>query len=123
MGWVNDEAPSCEGYVVGMVPIELPNERSGACSVLPRFQSEEAWPLRELDRRDEHAVLNVGLVRVACTCGWRSRVLRARAEFHPSVTWLPDRQEDAAAEIWQEHIKHNVSASALFERARRAAVR
>lgn len=118
MGWVSDreEFPSCEGYVVGIVDAGFPREREGPCSALPRWQSPELWPFREIDARDgQGQIANVNLVRVACTCGWRSRVLRVhKGEYWPSYTEISPEQEDRARVLWKEHLRTQVRDSALL---------
>jgi hypothetical protein len=123
MGWQSDEAPGCEGYLVAMVNDDLPYERQGPCSVLPREQSAEDSPLRELGRKDsplvpsggtESAVRedveNIQLVRVACTCGWRSRVFKIGGQqdgygWWPNVVACDERIRDNAGEVWSEHAR------------------
>jgi hypothetical protein len=123
MGWFIDGKGLHEGYLVAMVDDDLPFDRAGACSVLPRFQSPEHYPLRELGRKDggelgapmgaRHAasydVHNVQLACVACACGWRSRVFRVAMAIEPS-TWRPygcqfgGHVEHNAREVWRAHV-------------------
>jgi len=111
----------------GHEPIVWPDlaaEMLSRPSIGRRFQYTDAWPLRELgalgtrdhlhdpgtwygegaeSRGDVH---NIELVHVTCTCGWRSPLQRVRgAEWFPSVTTMAPEYEDAAHELWREHIE------------------
>jgi hypothetical protein len=91
MGWFHDEHPGHEGYVVGLIE-EKPDGR---------------W--REIRGGDqEQREFRVERMKVACDCGWRSRVFHAglRAQWSPSHTDLRDEQlEDAARAIWLAHLQ------------------
>lgn len=101
--------------MVGIVDADFPHERDGPCSALPRFQSPEIWPFREVGGRDGEHIVNIKLVQVACSCGWRSRVLRVHAgEFWPVHTVIPPEQEDRARVLWKEHLRTQVKDSALL---------
>jgi hypothetical protein len=87
MGWISEEPPGHEGYIVGLVE-EQPGGR---------------W--REL--RGEDPECRVQRMKVGCDCGWRSRVFHAGlgARWHPSSTELRnDRLEREAQAVWQDHL-------------------
>jgi hypothetical protein len=89
MGWINEKYPGHhEGYVVGLV-----EESAG----------RGRW--RELREGDENC--RVERIKVACDCGWRSRVFHAglRALWSPNTVELRDERLEAAARtIWTVHL-------------------
>lgn len=89
MGWFSEDAPQCEGYVVGL---EVdPDKRAN---------------YRELRYPDERPRI-VHAVQVGCECGWRSPIMTAPIGTHwyPFMIELPDaRHEDKCRQIWREHL-------------------
>jgi hypothetical protein len=91
MGWLHEEHPGHEGYIIGLI------EEAGA---------DGRW--RELRPADLAAASGVERIKVACDCGWRSRVFHAgsRAQWFPNVVELHDeRLEDAARSVWTKHLQ------------------
>lgn len=107
MGWVNQDHPSHEGYVVGLVPVEPPSVR---CRRRPRANPHdcqrqcpsdrlhfpclpregdpltdawETWMRREKWRElgmfdnDSKPIERVHRIQIGCSCGWRSPVFHA----------------------------------------------
>jgi hypothetical protein len=91
MGWLHDEHPGHEGYVVGLVEED---------------KSQGRW--RELREGDKDKGARVERIKVACDCGWRSRVFHAglRADWWPNIVELHDeRLEIAARAVWTAHLE------------------
>jgi hypothetical protein len=87
--WFNDEVGDHEGYVVGLIADP---------------DAAEGW--RELGTWDNKSC-QIETFKVACNCGWRSRVFHAgsRSRWIPNIVELgEDRLEDAARSIWKRHI-------------------
>lgn len=102
MGWIHEEMPGHEGYLVALVEREA---GSGDWRELGRGPEKaadvmraDAAPKRELAAR---------VVQVACECGWRS----PRIDAPYGVTWAPftvdapEPFEEEAADMWREHIR------------------
>lgn len=93
MGWSHDDLPAHEGYIVGLVALEGSSYRT-----------------RELGSRDGDGDQPVERIQVACSCGWRSAIVRAPlgAEFFPSIVTFrkgdEERIEDRALLEWNAHI-------------------
>jgi hypothetical protein len=85
MGWINDDAPHHEGYLVGL--------------------REDDWRYIELGTNDPEQAVKV--VQVGCDCGWRSPRLDAPngTKFWPSIVVAPENFEDFALSLWKEHIE------------------
>jgi hypothetical protein len=93
MGWVNEDAPEHEGYVVGLVEEE---ERVGGYVRL----RELAYP------KDDCQLSRVRFFQSACECGWRSRRFFApvKAEWSPFTLELHDADiEEDARQLWRRH--------------------
>lgn len=92
MGWVNEDAPEHEGYVVGLVEEET-------VGTYVRLR-ELAYP------KDEYRLSQVGYFQSACECGWRSRrfVAPVKAECSPFRLELGDpAMEEEARQLWRGH--------------------
>lgn len=88
MGWLRDDKPGHEGYVVGLV------------------RSDAGW--RELGGTEDGPDRPLTYVQVGCDCGWRSSRLRAPfgTTWMPSIVCLPrEAHEDRAYAIWDEHMR------------------
>lgn len=98
MGW-NLEGSSHEGYLVAL----LEDDRG---AFLGDKRRVEVGPIETVDPRFE---MSVGVCQVACSCGWRSPVIRA----HHQTTWVPcavvtdERFEDECAKLWRHHVEHS----------------
>jgi hypothetical protein len=90
MGWVSEEFPGHhEGYLVGLVAED---------------KAEGRW----CELRDGDKDCRIERIKVACDCGWRSRVFHAglRAEWWPNIVELhDDRLETAALALWKTHVQ------------------
>ena len=87
MGWLRDGAPDHEGYIVGL--------------------AEPGAPWRELGYPEDRAPRAIRLFRVACECGWRSRVYHAPpgAKYTPYSAELYDAHaEHNAMRLWDRHV-------------------
>lgn len=87
MGWFHDDAPGCEGYIVGLV--------------------RESGRYRELRYPHDNKSMRPHAVQGACECGWRSSRFRTplRAEYGPfSVHMNDERAEEEIRELWRAHI-------------------
>lgn len=94
MGWCCEDGTH-EGYLVGLVPDEAHGVFVG--------HIQGRW--RELSGRDE-ITTSVEFVQVACSCGWRSPLLRAPdgTQFMPSSVMAPKAFEDDCAQLWDLHV-------------------
>jgi hypothetical protein len=114
MGWCSDERPACEGFIVAMVPSELPTDRAGDCA-LDLYSSSD--PLRELSYPERGAVERIRVVRVGCACGWRSHHLHvpalAKAEWFPHICAMDTAYEERAKVLWLQHLQDSLDASLL----------
>lgn len=98
MGWVREEHPDHEGYVIGFVCREGCEQDSG-------LYRELMYPADDT-RRD------VELLAAGCDCGWRS------PRWFPSrrkpATWSPwsvaasEDDEERALELWRRHLALDV---------------
>lgn len=98
MGWVSDDGTH-EGYLVGLVDDEENRERGS-------FLGHHPFRLRELGGSEDTTCRQLLCVKAACSCGWRSPLLRAPvgAEFFPSVVHAPQAFEDACCNLWKGHV-------------------
>jgi hypothetical protein len=90
MGWLHDDFPDHEGYLVGVVASGHGYRELGAPS-------------------DREARLGVDALQVGCECGWRSRRYHAPlgTRWFPFMVELPknrEKLEDAARAVWIEHL-------------------
>jgi hypothetical protein len=127
MGWFNDEFPGHEGYIVGLVPVDLEAARAaGALDLggeewrqyLDRHGRPVCW--RELSSKgaagepDKHQTVRV--IQVGCDCGWRSQHFYAPSgtRFAPSIVLLPregaEGLEDHALRVWRRHCEESKAA-------------
>ena len=93
MGWLDEEEPGHEGYLVGLVPLE---------------GSDFRWrELTSFQERDKEPLERVRMVQVGCECGWRSPRIHAPlfTEWFPYVVSAPDWFDEVARMIWKEHIQ------------------
>lgn len=110
MGWVNEDRLAHEGFLVGLVPRDLPRDRQGDVSLVRSRDSlhrELSYP------EDEHAVECIKRVKVGCACGWRSPELHvpsgAWGHYFPFVCSLhgdhAEAIEERALSLWREHLR------------------
>lgn len=129
MGWCCDDGTH-EGFLVGLVfddsgkflgPAGFPNKKSGQLSGRLRELGEpdddnERGPAVKCIKRFEGArprTKHLGtptpltFVKVACSCGWRSPLIRAwpGTEWAPSSVYAPQAFEDLAGALWSEHVR------------------
>lgn len=96
MGWFHDDAPKCEGYVVGLERVTEGNAHG----------SIERW--HEIRHPDPRPKVVVQAIQVGCDCGWRSPVMTAPigTMWYPCIVELPSGGfEDRARLIWREHVE------------------
>lgn len=94
MGWIHEDSPGHEGYVVGLVPEVRPGGYA-------RWH-ELGYPGDEYPQP-----VRVRVIQIGCDCGWRSQrfVAPAGAEWHPFRVSLNDKVVEADAEsLWLQHI-------------------
>jgi hypothetical protein len=105
MGWTLDEAPGCEGYLVGLV------------HEVPRGQSSPRW--RELCYLDDQfSLVQPDAVQVGCDCGWGSERLAVPlgAAWRPFMVVLADQRSDEMARlIWRAHIERRLDPRAMAD--------
>lgn len=78
MGFCSDR-PECEGFVIALVPRDLPTVLEGDCI---RYAS------------------------VGCACGWRSRIqlVPLGTSWSPHMLWLDGEARERAHDLWSaEH--------------------
>lgn len=111
MGWINEDAPQHEGYLVALV---LEEERSADGLHVMRSRWRELSGLvhdEETARRYDGA--RITTVQVACDCGWRSMRLSAPlgTTWRPHIVLLPALDEEAfealAHELWDAHLREH----------------
>lgn len=112
MGWINEDAPEHEGYLVAVVREE---ERTADGLHVMRSRWRELSGLvhdEETARRYDGARINV--VQVACDCGWRSMRMQAPngTTWRPHCVGLPRDDEEAfeeglAHELWSAHVREH----------------
>ena len=92
MGWLNDNAPGHEGWLVALVR----DEEHG----LARNDY-----FRELELCDTRTRF-VSTMQVGCDCGWRSPRMAAPlgAEWHPFILYVDDATEERCRGLWREHL-------------------
>jgi hypothetical protein len=90
MGWINEEAPTHEGYIAGFV--------DGGRGRL----REIGYP------EDDKPISAVGIIGAACSCGWRSKRFHAPlgTEWGPFVLLIrSEHTENQLVGLWAEHVK------------------
>lgn len=111
MGWINEDAPEHEGYLVALV---LEEERSPDGLHVMRTRWRELSGLvhdEEAQRRYDRVA--VPAVQVACECGWRSMRLAVPrgTTWRPHCVWLPRNDEEAfeklALDLWSAHVREH----------------
>lgn len=120
MGWLCD-LDGHEGFLVALVPHDLPRERAGDCSLANRYGISESGLYREVRYPEAHAVRGIRKICIACDCGWRSPYLdvpiSVEAEYAPCSLFLRGAHaegiEDYCGDLWQAHAHNAISADAL----------
>lgn len=111
MGWINEDAPQHEGYLVALV---LEEERSADGLHVMRTRWRELSGLvhdEETARRYDGA--RISTVQVGCDCGWRSMRMHAPlgTTWRPHSVWLPAAAEEPfealALELWTGHVREH----------------
>lgn len=96
MGWLRDEAPGHEGFVVAYV------NRDG-CDDGSLLVRELLYPSDATGRSDIQAI------SAGCECGWRSshRLRTSRSDWHwfPYTAAVSDADEGWACALWSAHVK------------------
>lgn len=129
MGWCCDDGTH-EGYLVGLVfddsgkflgPAGYPDRKQGFTSGRMRElgtpeDDHERGPAVKYSKRFEGArprtkhlgsPTPLNYVKVGCSCGWRSTLIRAwpGTEWSPSAVFAPQSFEDLAGALWSEHVR------------------
>lgn len=93
MGWLNDNAPGHEGWLVALIR----DEEHG----LARNDY-----FRELYLGDMRS-MTVLHMQVGCDCGWRSPRMPAppSATWHPCILCVDDATEERCRLLWRRHLR------------------
>ena len=110
MGWTSEDGQH-EGYVCALIE----DGQLGFFVDVDGRSARMREPVRELD--EHRSSFRPVYVRVACSCGWRSRALRTPldTEWAPFITSLPENADDAAAALWTRHLADDTPYNALSE--------
>lgn len=99
MGWIREDAPGHEGFVVGLVRIDYRTGEEVAHET--GFWRELRGPHDDQPR----AYGSIRAIQVACDCGWRSARIDApyRTTYHPFAVDVPEDVERRLCDEWIEH--------------------
>jgi hypothetical protein len=91
MGWIHEDHPGHEGYVVGL------STRGGGVYRELGYAYSDTRPVPQ----------TVEYVCVGCDCGWRSPRLQAPTgtRYEPFCVTLSEAAEERARHLWKEHIE------------------
>jgi hypothetical protein len=103
MGWQNNDGTH-EGYLVGIVA-----DNAHGTDVGPLRRGDRG--VETTDRMPDHIVRAPGdrvdlvYVKVACSCGWRSPLIRAGADtyWQPNTVEAPAEFREKAYAVWRQH--------------------
>jgi hypothetical protein len=114
MGWIYEDDPAHEGYVVGLIEQEVEFTYKGDGPGGSTFLRELSY-YQDHDREVPKDGLRPAAVQVACDCGWRSRRFHTplTARYHPhSLELGNERAEESARKIWLQHARESANADA-----------